>query len=56
VDVKPALISWNVTRRCNLRCAHCYLDATTLAQGGADELTTVEGLALIDQFVRNKKC
>ncbi len=46
----PALISWNVTHRCNLRCAHCYLDAGTLTRGGADELSTNEGLTLVGQI------
>ncbi len=44
---KPALISWNVTYRCNLRCAHCYMDA---GDGGwAPELSTSEAKMLIDQ-------
>ena len=41
-----ALLSWNVTWRCNLRCPHCYLDAT--ARAGPGELSTEEGEALID--------
>ncbi len=24
---KPFLIAWNLTRECNLRCGHCYMDA-----------------------------
>ncbi|MBI5406979.1 MAG: radical SAM protein [Nitrospirae bacterium] len=24
---KPFLIAWNLTRQCNLRCGHCYMDA-----------------------------
>ncbi len=36
------LLAINLTRRCNLRCAHCYLDAGTLQHGTADELTTKE--------------
>lgn len=44
-----ALISWNVTRRCNLRCAHCYLDAGA-RDSGEGELTTAEGLRLIDEI------
>lgn len=24
---KPFLIAWNMTRQCNLRCRHCYMDA-----------------------------
>jgi len=44
---QPSLISWNLTRRCNLKCPHCYLEA-----GDAEEteLTTAECHALIDEF------
>ncbi len=43
------LLAVNLTRRCNLACAHCYLDAETLKQGGADELQTAEVNTLLDQ-------
>ncbi|PKL61625.1 MAG: radical SAM/SPASM domain-containing protein [Methanomicrobiales archaeon HGW-Methanomicrobiales-2] len=46
----PALISWNVTSHCNLRCAHCYLDAGD--SGRNPELTTSEAKMLIDQVTR----
>ncbi len=39
------LVVWNATRRCNLACAHCYLDARDRA--GSDELTTEEARAFI---------
>ncbi len=45
----PYLISWNVTERCNLRCAHCYLDAS-YRKKGRDELTTAAGFLLIDEI------
>ncbi|MFQ5592817.1 MAG: radical SAM protein [Anaerolineae bacterium] len=45
----PRLVSWNVTRRCNLRCAHCYLDADA-RESGRGELTTAEGRRFIDQL------
>jgi len=44
--IRP-VISWNITRRCNLRCLHCYIDAGSPDKG---ELTTGEALNLIDQF------
>lgn len=48
------VISWNVTRRCNLECAHCYLPATTRKErpglSSADELTTQEAFQLIDRI------
>jgi len=43
-----SLLAVNLTRRCNLACAHCYLDAKTLRQGDKDELSTSEVQALLD--------
>lgn len=40
-------INWNVTKRCNLRCKHCYYDA---GEGLEDELTREEALQLIDKI------
>ena len=44
---RPALVSWNLTKKCNLRCPHCYMEAGTKAER---ELTTDECLALIDEL------
>jgi 12,18-didecarboxysiroheme deacetylase len=44
-DKKPVLV-WNMTRRCNLRCVHCYAGA--LAEEGVDDLSTEQGKAIID--------
>src|SRR3989304_2259974 len=44
----PFLVALNLTRRCNLKCAHCYLDAGTLCNGAPDELATEEVLTLLD--------
>ncbi len=41
------MISWNLTRMCNLRCPHCYLEAGRKAE---NELTTDECLGLIDEM------
>ncbi|NOZ20837.1 MAG: 12,18-didecarboxysiroheme deacetylase [Planctomycetes bacterium] len=46
-DKKPVVV-WNCTRRCNLRCVHCYAQARNQADEG--ELTTDEGKALIDDL------
>jgi len=43
------LLAVNLTRRCNLACAHCYLDADTLAEGSDGELTTAEVCGLLDE-------
>jgi radical SAM protein with 4Fe4S-binding SPASM domain len=56
-DFKPYLVALNLTKRCNLRCSHCYLDATTKASGSLDELSTEECYRLIDQIaVVNRGC
>ncbi|MFQ5742465.1 MAG: radical SAM protein [Acidobacteriota bacterium] len=44
---EPYLISWNLTQRCNLRCKHCYIDASSAAPG---ELSTDEALRVVDQI------
>jgi radical SAM protein with 4Fe4S-binding SPASM domain len=44
---KP-VVAWNVTRACNLKCLHCYSDSD--GRCGADELTTAEALAVIDDL------
>jgi len=46
-DKKPVVV-WNVTRACNLRCVHCYAQATNESAGG--ELSTEEGKALLDDL------
>ncbi|MBC7241836.1 MAG: radical SAM protein [Anaerolineae bacterium] len=44
----PRLIAWEITRTCNLRCAHCRADAEW--QCYPDELTTSECMALLEQM------
>ncbi|HEX6384285.1 MAG TPA: radical SAM protein [Anaerolineae bacterium] len=46
-EYKPSLISWNLTKKCNLRCPHCYMEAGRKAD---DELTTAECLGLLDEM------
>lgn len=43
-DKKPVVV-WNMTRRCNLKCVHCYAHAKD--EAFANELSTDEGKALI---------
>ena len=47
VDKKPVVV-WNVPRRCNLKCIHCYAQARD--ENFANELSTAEGRALIDDL------
>ncbi|MCP5109881.1 MAG: radical SAM protein, partial [bacterium] len=44
---RPSLISWNLTRMCNLRCPHCYLSAGKKAE---EELSTAECLGMMDEM------
>jgi radical SAM protein with 4Fe4S-binding SPASM domain len=44
----PLVISWNVTRKCDLKCPHCYVNSTTKQL--ENELTTEEAKALMDQI------
>jgi len=46
-DKKPVVV-WNVTRRCNLKCVHCYSGSEDRDYG--NELTFEEGKALIDDL------
>jgi radical SAM protein with 4Fe4S-binding SPASM domain len=44
----PLVMSYNVTRECNMKCSHCYINATEKKL--EDELTTQEAKAVIDQI------
>ena len=46
----PHVIAWNLTRRCNLECAHCYISAGP-SENAAAELETAECLAIVDQLL-----
>src|SRR3989338_11699172 len=43
-DKRPIVV-WNMTRRCNLRCVHCYSESQDKEYEG--ELTTEEAKAFI---------
>ncbi len=46
-DKKPVVV-WNMTRRCNLKCVHCYAQAVD--ETGGDEISTAQGKAIIDDL------
>lgn len=46
----PKLVSWNLTRRCNLACGHCYLDAAQRKSEAPGELSTAEALDVVRQI------
>jgi len=49
MDSTPFLISWNITKRCNLKCSHCYLNASEL-EHGEGELSTGDAMKVIDEI------
>jgi len=50
MDFRTYSISWNLTKRCNLNCDHCYLDADFRGGVRTDELGTEECYRVIDQI------
>ena len=46
----PHVVAWNLTRRCNLECAHCYIAAGP-HESAAAELDTDACLAIVDQLL-----
>ena len=46
-DKKPVVV-WNMTRRCNLKCIHCYSNSADIDY--PDELTTQEAKKMIDDL------
>jgi AdoMet-dependent heme synthase len=49
----PRIISWNITLRCPLKCAHCYVDAGDREAEGV--LSTEEAFGVIDQICETGK-
>ncbi|MGA8296412.1 MAG: TIGR04053 family radical SAM/SPASM domain-containing protein [Acidimicrobiales bacterium] len=47
-DDRPLLVFWETTKACLLACRHCR--ANSQRDPGSDELSTAEGLALIDDL------
>ncbi len=49
-DAVPHVVAWNLTQRCNLACAHCYIAAGPWHGAGA-ELTTAECRRIADEVL-----
>lgn len=49
-DCLPHVVAWNLTRRCNLECAHCYISAGP-HETAADELSTGEILRIAEEIL-----
>ena len=48
-DKRPVIV-WNITKRCNLKCVHCYAHAKNMAFD--NELSTLEGKNLLDDLAQ----
>lgn len=46
----PHVVAWNLTRRCNLECAHCYISAGP-SETADGELSTEECLRIADEIL-----
>jgi radical SAM protein with 4Fe4S-binding SPASM domain len=46
----PHVVAWNLTRRCNLACAHCYISAGSW-HAAAGELRTDECFRITDEIL-----
>src|SRR5204863_9483488 len=50
VNYDPHVVAWNLTRRCNLECAHCYIAAGP-RETATGALDTAACLAIVDQVL-----
>ncbi len=46
----PHVVAWNLTKRCNLACAHCYISAGSW-HAAKDELSTSECRRILDEIL-----
>jgi radical SAM protein with 4Fe4S-binding SPASM domain len=49
-ELLPHVVAWNLTKRCNLRCSHCYISAGPF-ETAESELTTAECRRVVDELV-----
>jgi radical SAM protein with 4Fe4S-binding SPASM domain len=47
LEGRPYIVSWNLTKRCNLSCPHCYIEALNAP---STELTNSEAKFVIDEL------
>jgi radical SAM protein with 4Fe4S-binding SPASM domain len=50
MDFVPHVVAWNLTKRCNLECAHCYISAGP-HENATGELETAECLRIVDEIL-----
>ncbi len=46
----PHIVAWNLTKRCNLECAHCYISAGSWHLA-SEELSTEECFRVLDEIL-----
>lgn len=46
----PHVVAWNLTRRCNLECAHCYIAAGPHESAGG-EISTADCIRIADEIL-----
>lgn len=51
-EKRSPIIVWNITNKCNLLCAHCYINASEKAY--KEELNTKEAMSVIDDLAEMK--
>jgi radical SAM protein with 4Fe4S-binding SPASM domain len=49
-ETLPHVVAWNLTRRCNLACAHCYISAGSW-HADADEMPTADCLRVVGEIL-----
>jgi radical SAM protein with 4Fe4S-binding SPASM domain len=49
-EAVPHVVAWNLTRRCNLECAHCYIAAGSW-HAAADEMPTADCLRVVGEIL-----
>jgi AdoMet-dependent heme synthase len=50
VEAVPHIVAWNLTQRCNLACAHCYISAGDWHDAGR-ELSAAECRRITDEII-----
>jgi radical SAM protein with 4Fe4S-binding SPASM domain len=50
VNFVPHVVAWNLTRRCNLECAHCYIAAGP-HESATSEVTTTEAMRIVEELL-----
>lgn len=50
MDFVPHVVAWNLTRRCNLECAHCYISAGP-REDATSELDTASCLRVLNELL-----